>query len=89
MPYERLSDDTLSQLIAGRDRNALAALYDRYAPQTHAVALLVTREPAAAALVVEELFWQFWQRGAPPIQGCGLRNSLMLSARRAAEQLLR
>lgn len=85
MLYERLSDDTLLQLIAGRDPNALSALYDRYAPQTHAVALLITHEPATAAVVIEELFWQVWRCGATPQPGATVRNGLMLSARRLAE----
>ena len=87
MPYDALSDETLAQRIGGRDADALSALYDRYARQAHAVALLVTHEPNAAAAVVEELFWQLWQQGAPPFSGATFRNALMLSARRLAERM--
>lgn len=85
MPYDGLSDDNLMALIRRRDRAAWSALYDRYAQQAHAVALLVTREPAAAAAVIEELFWELWRNGKLPQPGATVRNSLMLSARRLAE----
>lgn len=87
MPYDRLSDDNLTALIRQRDRAAWSALYDRYAQQAHVVALLVTREPAAAAAVIEELFWEVWRCGATPQPGASVRNGLMLSARRLAERL--
>jgi RNA polymerase sigma-70 factor (ECF subfamily) len=89
MGYDRLTDETLVNLIGRRDAAALAALYDRYARQAYAVAQIVAREPDAAAAVVEELFWTIWQRGAPPSPGSGVRNSLMLSARRLAERAAR
>lgn len=86
MGYDRLTDETLVDLIDRRDADALAALYDRYARQAYAVAQIVTHEPDAAAAVVEELFWTFWQRGTAPSPGSSVRNSLMLSARRLAER---
>ena len=86
MPYDGLSDDNLMALIRRRERAAWSALYDRYAQQAHAVALLVTREPAAAAAVIEELFWEVWRCGATPQPGATVRNGLMLSARRLAER---
>lgn len=87
MPYNSLSDEALAERIARRDPAALSALYDRYAPRALAVAQLVTHNSDQAAAVVEELFWRFWQQGGPPIPGAGVRNSLMLSARRLAEAL--
>ncbi len=87
MPYESLSDAALAERIARRDAAALSALYDRYARQAYAVALLVTHQSNAAAAVVEALFWDLWQQGQPPIPGASMRNSLMLSARHLAEAL--
>lgn len=86
MPYERLSDDNLAQLIRQRDRAAWSTLYDRYARQAYAVALLVTRESATAAAVIEELFWELWRSGTTSPPGASVRNGLMLSARRLAEK---
>ena len=88
MSYDALSDETLVQLIGRRDAAALSALYDRYAQQAHAVALIITQEPAAATAVVEALFWEVWRRGAAPSPGSSVRNSLMLSARRLAQRNL-
>ena len=86
MAYDRLSDERLLQSIHRRDAAALAALYDRYAPQVHAVAMLVTREADAAAAVVEAVFWECWRGGAPAdVHSIG--RSLTLAARRAAERL--
>jgi DNA-directed RNA polymerase specialized sigma24 family protein len=87
MPYDAVSDEGLVQMISRRDAAALSALYDRYAHQAHAVALLVTREPAVAVAVVEELFLHVWRRAAPPSCGSSVRNALMLSARRLAESM--
>ena len=87
MPYDRLPDDKLTDLIRQRDRAAWSVLYDRYARQAHAVALLVTCEPATAAAVIEELFWEVWRCGMSWQPGASVRNSLMLGARRIAERI--
>jgi DNA-directed RNA polymerase specialized sigma24 family protein len=86
MRYGRLSDETLAQMIDRHDSAALSALYDRYAPQAHAVALIVTRDPEAASAVVENLFLEFWRCGKAPSAGSSVRNSLMLSARHLARR---
>lgn len=86
MPFDTLPDEALAAYIARRNAAALSALYDRYARRAYAVALLVTHDPDRAAAVVEELFWRVWQQGQPPTPGHSLRNSLMLSARRLAEE---
>lgn len=88
MHYDRFSDETLVQLIGRRDSDALSALYDRYAAQTLAVAMIITRERRAAEAIVEQVFHDFWQRqGQPAIDGTSVRNSLMLSTRRVAGAL--
>jgi DNA-directed RNA polymerase specialized sigma24 family protein len=86
MGYNRLTDETLVDLIGRRDAAALSALYDRYYRQAYAVALIVTRESKTAEAVVEDLFWHIWRHGAPQSPGDSVRNSLMLSARRLAER---
>ena len=63
---------------------ALAALYDRYAPRVHAVALLIIREADAAATVVEAVFWECWRGGGPAADGRSVGHSLTLAARRMA-----
>ena len=83
MRYDHLGDEALLELVARRDGAALAALYDRYAAGALAVAVRVTGERAAAEAAVEHLFWSLW-RGEVALNGRGLRNSLMLAARRLA-----
>lgn len=87
MRYDCLSDETLVQMIGRRDSAAFSALYDRYARQTLAVAMIVTHDRTAAEAAVEEVFYTLWQRrGAAATTGTSVRNSLMLSARRLAER---
>jgi len=84
MCYEEMGDEMLLALIGGRDHAALVALYDRYAAGALAVALLLTGERAAAERAVERLFWLLW-RGELALTGRSPRNSLMLAARRRAQ----
>jgi len=84
MCYEEMGDEMLLALIGGRDHAALVALYDRYAAGALAVALLLTGERAAAERAVERLFWLLW-RGELALTGRSPRNSLMLAARRLAQ----
>ena len=84
MRYEEMGDETLLALIGGHDHAALVALYDRYAAGALAVALLLTSERAAAERIVERLFWLLW-RGELALTGRSPRNSLMLAARRLAQ----
>jgi RNA polymerase sigma-70 factor (ECF subfamily) len=89
MDDDRLSDEQLIAKIAGRDAQALAALYDRYSPAVLAVALLVVREPQRAEEVVAQAFWDLWkQRGMLPVEGQSVRNRLMLYTRRLAQDAL-
>ncbi len=86
MAYDRLSDEKLVQALGRRDAAALAALYDRYAPRVHAVAMLITHEADMAAAVVEAVFWECW-RGRALMDGRSVSHSLTLAARRMAERM--
>jgi RNA polymerase sigma-70 factor (ECF subfamily) len=57
------SDDALMRALAGRDLNALAALYDRYGRVAYALAYRILGEPEAAEDVVHDAFISAW-RGA-------------------------
>lgn len=87
MPYDQMSDESLLEHIGRRDRAALAAVYDRYAPRVMAVAARATGERAAAEAAVEQLFWSLW-RGELTLTARGLGNSLMVGVRRLAEASL-
>lgn len=57
------SDQELIELIrVDQDRQAMAALYDRYARPVYSLAFHVLREQRAAEDVVQDVFLGFWQR---------------------------
>ena len=51
----------LIQRMAGGDRAACAPFYDRFAPLVYPLVLRIVREPADAADVLQEVFWEAWQ----------------------------
>ena len=85
MFYDQMSDESLLEQIGRRDRAALSALYDRYAPRVMAVAAQATGERAAAEAVVEQLFWSVWP-GEFSVEGGVTHRSLMLGARQLARR---
>jgi len=58
------ADDTAGLLLAcaGGDRTAFRALYDRWAPRLHGIALRITRQGALAADATHDTFVQVWQQ---------------------------
>jgi RNA polymerase sigma-70 factor (ECF subfamily) len=64
------SDADLLLGASRRDRESVAALYDRHAARMYAVALRITGKPAAAAAVLEEVFASLCD-GQPPFPGTG------------------
>jgi len=58
-----LSDAALVKLVAERRQEALAELYDRYAPTLLALARRVLDNHADAEEVLQEVFVQVWNRG--------------------------
>jgi RNA polymerase sigma-70 factor, ECF subfamily len=51
--------------IRARNQDAMAQLYDRYAPVVYAVALRVLGQTAAAEDVLQDIFMQLWRNPAP------------------------
>ncbi len=59
--------------MANGDRAAFGRFYDRYAPLAYGVIRRIVREPADAAEVLQDVFWEAWvgarsydpQRGSP------------------------
>jgi RNA polymerase sigma-70 factor (ECF subfamily) len=58
------ADDTTALLrrCAGGDRVAFRALYDRWSPRLHGIALRITRQAALAADATHDAFVQVWQQ---------------------------
>jgi RNA polymerase sigma-70 factor (ECF subfamily) len=48
--------------VAGGDGAAFARFYDRYAPVVYPLILRIVRQPAEAADVLQDVFWEVWQR---------------------------
>lgn len=70
MNLSKLSDEELLQSIARRDAEAFEALYDRHAQIAYNVILRIVGEPRSAEELVQECFWQVWQK-AGDFRGAG------------------
>jgi RNA polymerase sigma-70 factor, ECF subfamily len=57
-------DASLVRRIADGDESALATLYDRWAQPIYSVVAHLLRDADGAEDVVEETFWQVWQRAS-------------------------
>jgi RNA polymerase sigma-70 factor, ECF subfamily len=88
------TDEVLLRQVAQRDTNALAALYDRHAQTVYNVIARIVQEPALADELLQDTFWQIWQK-AGEYQGSGAaaawiyriaRNKSLDQLRRAKTQ---
>jgi RNA polymerase sigma-70 factor (ECF subfamily) len=72
-PGEPAEGSALIRRMAGGDREAFAAFYDRYASLAFALIRRILPQPAEAEEVLQEVFWQAWteaerydgRRGSP------------------------
>ena len=55
--------DLIRRMAAG-DADACGAFYDRYARLVYPLIVRIVREPADAADVLQEVFWEAWQAAA-------------------------
>ncbi|MDI3340724.1 MAG: sigma-70 family RNA polymerase sigma factor [Sphaerobacter sp.] len=84
------SDQELIQRVRERDHEALALLYDRYAPAVYSLALHMLRERRAAEDVVQDAFLTVWQQPASYVSERGAFGPWILRvARNRAIDLLR
>ncbi|MBI4220951.1 MAG: sigma-70 family RNA polymerase sigma factor [Chloroflexi bacterium] len=60
--YETLTDEALLALIASSDKNALAALYDRYGRRVFALAARMLGDPQSSEEVTQDVFLSVWRR---------------------------
>lgn len=56
------SDETLLHAIVQRDVGALEALYDRHAQIMYNLIMRIVRDPSIADEVLQDTFWQAWQK---------------------------
>jgi RNA polymerase sigma-70 factor (ECF subfamily) len=57
-------DSDLINSVAHGDEAALGELYDRYAGLVYSVALRVLRDTAAAEEILQDIFFQLWQKAS-------------------------
>ena len=62
MDYTRLSDETLLNLIARSQENALSELYDRYSRLVFSVALNALSDAGRAEEVTQDVFERVWEK---------------------------
>jgi len=62
--YQRLEDLELLAKISEQDRQALAALYDRYGRRVFALAVRMLNDPVGSEEVTQDVFMSVWRRGA-------------------------
>ena len=62
MDYTRFNDETLLQLIARSQENALSELYDRYSRLVYSVALNTLSDPGRAEEVTQDVFVRAWEK---------------------------
>ena len=85
-----LSDDEIVRSIAAHSPEGLEALYDRYGPLAHTVALRILSDRGAAEDVVQESFLSVWRRGSTYEPGRGsLRSWICTIVRNRAIDRLR
>ena len=68
------SDCELMQAIAGGDAAAFADFYDRHSPRVLGLVRRILGNPGDAEDVLQETFWQVWER--VPAGQVGARNVL-------------
>ena len=64
MTYEDRDDRELLALIERRDREALGALYDRYAGPVYSLAMRMLTDVGAAEEVTQDVFFNVWRRAS-------------------------
>jgi RNA polymerase sigma-70 factor (ECF subfamily) len=64
LEYSEHSDEFLLGLIAQRDPQALEEFYDRFAQTTYNLIVRIVRDRAIADDILQETFWQVWQKAS-------------------------
>jgi RNA polymerase sigma-70 factor (ECF subfamily) len=56
------SDETLLRLVSRKDVRAYELLYDRHAQTVYNLLMRIVRDAAIAEELLQEIFWQMWQK---------------------------
>ena len=81
------SEESLLQAVAGGDRQAFAALYDRVAPAVYGMARRVVVDPTTAEDITQEVLLGVWAKAAgfDPVRGSARAWILTMAHRRAVD----
>ena len=60
--YRAASDEQLLQFISRKDLSAYEMFYNRHAQTVYNLLLRIVRDPAIAEELLQETFWQVWQK---------------------------
>jgi RNA polymerase sigma-70 factor, ECF subfamily len=87
---QRDADADLMAAFLRQDRQAAAALYDRFASRIYGLGITLLRNPTDAEDLVQDTFLKIWRKGATfdPVRG-SLEGWILLMARSLAIDLLR
>ena len=82
-------DAALIRRMVDADETALGALYDRWVRSLYSLVLHLLRDPDEAEDVVEETFWQAWQKAGSyePSKGAVSTWLLTIGRRKALDRL--
>lgn len=64
MNYQEMSDLELLALIGRSDKDALAALYERYGRRVFSLAVRILNDSVTSEEVTQDVFLSIWRRGA-------------------------
>jgi RNA polymerase sigma-70 factor (ECF subfamily) len=85
-----MEDLELLQAVATKNKDAMATLFDKYAPLVYSITLRVLHEPAAAEDLTQEILLQVWrQPGSFVAQKGSLAAWLALVARNRSIDVIR
>jgi RNA polymerase sigma-70 factor (ECF subfamily) len=62
--YQQLEDEGLLRLISQQNPDALEELYDRHAQIAYNLIVRIVHDPAIADEILQETFWQVWQKAS-------------------------
>jgi RNA polymerase sigma-70 factor (ECF subfamily) len=62
--YHQFEDTYLLQLISKQDPGALEELYDRHAQTAYSLIVRIIRDSTIADEILQETFWQVWQKAS-------------------------
>lgn len=82
-------DASLLARVARREEAAFAALYDRFSVPVFAMIVRIVRSRAEAEEVLQEVFWQVWERAGDyrAVLGSGFQWVVTLARHKAIDRL--